>query len=158
MSTHGSTAPSKTVVPVNYLSPAKKRIYSGADPADIQPGSSAASGSSTPASPSARDPFVAEMLDGLKEIERLRALFARLLYAVEAGRVGPGGLRMMVRQVCADALNLDELPDEAIETTVLDAPPVPPAIPAPRRLGLPAPARRLGPAVPAPRIGARTRR
>ena len=88
------------------------------------------------------------MLDGLKEIERLRAALSRLLFAVESGRYGPAALRALVRQEAGAALGLMDdaevaaiaLP-EAPAQRLLEAPRE--ALPAARQLtALPAPARR----------------
>lgn len=69
-----------------------------------------------------RDPVLCAMLDGLKEIERLRGALGALLYAVESGRYGAGGLRMLVRSVCASALRLTAEDDRALEQLLTDLP------------------------------------
>lgn len=69
--------------------------------------------------PSVRDPIVTEMLEGLKEIERLRERLTTILRASESGRYQLPGLRMLIRQVCADALNLDDAEREREMPTVM---------------------------------------
>jgi hypothetical protein len=50
------------------------------------------------------------MLEGVKEIERLRAALTSLLFAVESGRYSHIALRSLVRQVSRVALHVDEDP------------------------------------------------
>jgi hypothetical protein len=78
---------------------------------------SAPTSSFAPASPSA-DPVVLVMLEGVKEIERLRAALTALLFAAEAGRYPGEGLRMLVKQVTRVALRVDE---DAFLDQALDA-------------------------------------
>lgn len=71
------------------------------------------------------------MLEGLKEIERLRRALGHLLWLAESGRYGPAGFRAAVRQTCADALGVQAEDDAA---AAAGAPALPAPTHAPQRL------------------------
>ncbi len=74
----------------------------------------------TPINPASHpvDPVVLVMLEGAKEIERLRAALMSILFAAEAGRYPGENLRKFARQVARVALRVDEDPwlDDALDT------------------------------------------
>ncbi|MCW5891812.1 MAG: hypothetical protein KIT14_14880 [bacterium] len=96
------------------------------------------------------------MLEGLKEIERLRAILSQLLVAAEAQRYNPTALRILVRQKCRQALLLDDRLAEHVANA--PAPAVPtditpihrPGISSPPRPSLAAPAPPLSLPAPSP--------
>jgi len=98
---------------------------------------------------SAPDPVLATMLEGLKEIERLRAALSRLLFAAESRRYGAAGLRAMIYQECSAALGLIDDNGEPLSMLTVrseadDLHAIPPPLP-----GRAAPRLLTGPVAPA---------